>query len=145
MKDRKGNIQIDKTILNKYKTVNEIFDKEENIKIINIDNVICIFSNCLEKLKISEIKKLAKLIFEKNHKDNFFYNDGYKILVSKSGIDESITKIFESRQQKELLQEHLIIFSILGLLLENSKLVNQCIEIKGREKYNHWNYYFCCL
>ena len=34
---------------------------------------------------------------------------------------------------------------MLGYIIEQSKLVNQCLEIKGRTKYNHWNYYYCCL
>ena len=138
----KGTIPIDKKLLNKYQTTSDIFKEHTN----NYENKINIKTNTLDledisNLKISTIKSLAKEIFQNNNQTNNFYNDGNKILVNKTGIDESITKIFESRQQRELLREHLLVLSTLGDIIEHSKLVNQAFEGKGRTKYNSWNYY----
>ena len=36
----------------------------------------------------------------------------------------------------------MLVFSDLGDIIEHSKLVNQIPELKGREKYNSWNYYY---
>lgn len=141
----KGNIPINQELLNKYKSTNEMFrdsinnyNGEVNVK----DNLFELQNVSVENMKIGEVKKLAKEIFQKYNKSNTFYNSNNKILVNKTGIDESITKIFESRQQRELLKEHLLVFSDLGDIIEHSKLVNQVPETKGREKYNSWNYYY---
>lgn len=141
----KGNIPINQELLNKYKSTKEMFSDsinnyngEVNVK----DNLSELQNVSVENMKIGEVKKLAKEIFQKYNKSNTFYNSSNKILVNKTGIDESITKIFESRQQRELLREHLLIFSDLGDIIEHSKLVNQVPETKGREKYNSWNYYY---
>ncbi len=141
----KGNIPINQELLNKYKNTNEMFSDsinnyngEVNIK----DNLSELQNISVEDMKIGEVKKLAKEIFQKYNKSNAFYNNDNKILVNKTGIDESITKIFESRQQRELLKEHMLVFSDLGDIIEHSKLVNQAPETKGRKKYNSWNYYY---
>ena len=140
-----GNIPINQELLNKYKSTTEMFNDsinnyngEVNVK----DNLSELQNVSVENMKIGEVKKIAKEIFQKYNKSNTFYNSGNKILVNKTGIDESITKIFESRQQRELLKEHLLVFSDLGDIIEHSKLVNQVPETKGREKYNSWNYYY---
>lgn len=96
-------------------------------------------------MKIGDIKFLSKLLFENFCKLKCFYNENNKILVNKTGIDECVTKIFESREQRRFLYEHLIVFCNLSRIIESSKLANQCLETKGRNKYNHWNYYFCKL
>ena len=141
----KGNIPINQELLNKYKSTNEMFrdsinnyNGEVNVK----DNLFELQNVSVENMKIGEVKKLAKEIFQKYNKSNTFYNSNNKILVNKTGIDESITKIFESRQQRELLKEHLLVFSDLGDIIEHAKLVNQVPEAKGRNKYNSWNYYY---
>ena len=66
-------------------------------------------------------------------------------MVTRTGIDESITKLYESSCQRGLLKEHLIVYSHLGDIIENSVLVNQALESKGREKYKCWNYYLCMI
>lgn len=141
----KENIPINQELLNKYKSTKEMFSDsinnyngEVNVK----DNLSELQNVSVENMKIGEVKKLAKEIFQKYNKSNTFYNSSNKILVNKTGIDESITKIFESRQQRELLKEHLLVFSDLGDIIEHSKLVNQVPETKGRKKYNSWNYYY---
>ena len=145
IKQTKGNIPINQELLNRYKSMNEIFNDSSNNYNgkVNVKNSVVELQNIsIEKMKIGEVKKLAKEIFQKYNKSNTFYNDNNKILVNKTGIDESITKVFESRQQRALLKEHLLVFSDLGDIIEHSKLVNQVPEIKGREKYNSWNYYY---
>lgn len=141
----KGNIPINQELLNKYKSTKEMFSDSINnyngeVKVK--DNLSELQNVSVENMKIGEVKKLAKEIFQKYNKSNTFYNSSNKILVNKTGIDESITKIFESRQQRELLKEHLLVFSDLGDIIEHSKLVNQVPETKGRKKYNSWNYYY---
>ena len=51
-------------------------------------------------------------------------------------------KIFNSGNQRKLLKEHLLVFSILGNIIENATLINQCREVKNRNNINFWNYYF---
>ena len=138
----KGNIPINNKLLNKYNNVREIFDSTKN----NFKNFIEVSYNLkididIENIRIEEIKKLANDIFSQNHQDNIFLNDNNKILVSKSGINESIEKICNNYNQRELLKEHLKVFSKLGEIIEHAELVSQVLEKKGREKYNNWNYY----
>lgn len=92
-------------------------------------------------MKIEELKKLAYNIFHKYHLTTSFLNDNKEIIVSKSGINESIQKIYVSKLQRDLLKEHLTIFSKLGIIIENAILVNQILERKNRVGILHWNYY----
>jgi len=138
----KGNIPINNKLLNKYNNVREIFDSAKN----NFKNFIEVNYNLkididIENIRIEEIKKLSNDIFSQNHQDNIFLNDNNKILVSKSGINESIEKICNNYNQRELLKEHLKVFSKLGEIIEHAELVSQVLEKKGREKYNNWNYF----
>jgi len=140
----KGNIPINNKLLNKYNSAEEIFESEKykkkhkffiksDIKELNSIN--------LSNMKIKEVKDLAYRIFV-NYYTNFkFVNDNNIILVNRSGINESIEKIYYNRTQRDLLKEHLLIFSILGKVIESGILVNQVYERKNRIKYNSWNYY----
>ena len=141
----KGNIPINQELLNKYSTAREIFDNESN----NFDGKVNVKNNIPElnnidvfSMKPKEIKELAYSIFEKYNSKSIFENDGNKITVSKSGINESIEKIFNSKVQRSLLKEHLQVFSDLGDIIENATLVNQTKETKNRSNINSWNYYF---
>lgn len=145
IKYTKGNIPIKKHLLNKYSNVREIFDNHIN----NFDGVVNVNINIpelenidLNKMHVEQIKKLANLIFENHHPTNRFINKGNVIMVYKKGIEESIEKIFNNRKQKNLLKEHLKVFSDLGDIIEHAILVNQVMENKNRNKYNNWNYYF---
>lgn len=69
----------------------------------------------------------------------------YEIKISKTGIDESIEKIFNSKYQRELLDIHLLVFLNLGNIISKAKLVNQAKELKIRSNINYWNYYFIKL
>lgn len=143
----KGNIKIKKELLGKYENVREIFDSEK--KNINRNIYINYESEKIEindvnNIKIEKIKNLAYEIFEINHQTNTFSNNNNnnnKILVCKTGISESVEKICNNYSQRKLLFEHLKIFSVLGKIIENAKLVNQVYERKERKKYNSWHYY----
>lgn len=141
----KGNIPINEELLNKYANVREIFDSESN----NYNGNITIKSEIdelkgfdIEQSNIADLKRLAYDIFNKYNEKNEFENDGNKILVSKAGINESIEKIYNNRAQRDLVKEHLLVFSALGDIIENATLVNQTPELKNRVNILCWNYYF---
>ena len=136
----KGNIPINQSLLNKYKNVEEIFNNEKNnydgainVKTIDID---------VKGKNVTELYHDAVKIFDDNHSTNTFENEGNQIKVTHADIKESINKIFNDRQQNKYLKEHLQVFSDLGDIIENSRLVNQTEENKNRKKYNTWNYYY---
>lgn len=144
LRQNKGNIPVKSELLNIYANDREIFDS-----VIGTFCNIRLVSNCLYefniadiyKLKINEIKKIAKEIFNRYNATNIFFNDGNKIFINKTGIDEVITKIYESREQRKYLIQHLIIIANMCNIVEHGILVNQALEFKGRDKYNNWNYY----
>ena len=95
IKFSKGNIPIDTKILNKYPNVQEIFKKEADnfdIKVKIVGNITELENINITKLKSKEIKKLAYNIFTVYNSKAFFTNNGNKIIVSKSGINEGIEK-----------------------------------------------------
>lgn len=146
----KGNIPLDGKLLNRYLTVRAIFDDAENIlkckdKIIKLFDIEYIRNIDLNNLRISNAKTLANDIFNKYHDKNYFFNNNSKIIVSKSGINESIEKIYNNRIQRDYMIEHLIVFSKLGEVIENAKLVNQIYERKNRENTLFWNYYIISI
>ena len=96
-------------------------------------------------MKVKEIKKIAFDLFLKNNLKSNYINDNYEIKISKTGIDESIEKIFNSKYQRELLDIHLLVFLNLGNIISKAKLVNQAKELKIRSNINYWNYYFIKL
>lgn len=141
----KGSIPLNKNILNKYSSARKIFDSTSNslssnteIKLFNIPEIKNINA---KNLKVFEAKNLANNIFDKYHGKNTFINDGNKIVVNKNGINESIVKIYHNRLQRDYMIEHLIIFSNLGKVIENAKLISQTIERKNRTGILYWNYY----
>lgn len=142
----KGNIPVKKNLLNKYENIAEIFKQEQNK--LNNNVVIRINKNISELenvdiniLKINQLKKLAYKIFNNYHTSKIFYNNKNKIFVNKTGINESVEKIYYNRIQRNYLCYHLMIFSILGKVIENGMLINQVKENKGRLKYITWHYY----
>lgn len=140
----KGNIPINNKLLNKYNSAEEIFkcEKSKSKNKIFVKNDIKELNNInLSNMKIKEIKNLAYHIFGNHHTNLEFINAGNKILVNRSGLNESIEKIYYNRLQRELLEEHLLIFAKLGKIIERAILVNQVYERKNRIKYNSWNYY----
>ncbi len=141
----KGNIPIKQELLNKYANVKEIFANETN----NFDGKVNVKSKIPElnnidisSLEPKEAKKIAYDIFLKYNSKSIFENDGNKITVSKTGVDESIEKIFSSANQRNLLSEHFKVFSDLGDIIEGATLVNQTKENKNRQNIKSWNYYF---
>ena len=145
IKQTKGNIPINEQYLNKYASVREIFDNESN----NYDGKINVRTDLddvnnidLKNIKIDDAKKLAVNIFDKYNNKKVFNNNGNLIEVSKSGIEESVKKIFSNQTQRNMLKEHLKVFSDLGDIIEHANLVNQATELKDRNGINYWNYYF---
>lgn len=112
--------------------------KRKTIKSFEIEDIKNID---LENLKIAQAKILANNIFNKYHNKNYFFNNCNRIMVSKSGINESMEKIYNNRIQRDYITEHLIIFSKLGEIIENAILINQIYERKNRKYTLYWNYY----
>lgn len=139
----KGNIPINENLLNKYSNVKDIFSNER----INQDGIVSVknVDFDLTNKTATDIYHIATDLFSNNHANNVFINDGNKIIVTKQDIKESINKIYNDRLQKKYLNEHLSVFTDLGDVISNAKLVNQTPEGKGREKYNLWSYYYSGL
>lgn len=139
----KGNIPINENLLNKYSNVKDIFSNER----INQDGIVSVknVDFDLTNKKATDIYHIAADLFSNNHANNVFINDGNKIIVTNQDIKESINKIYNDRLQKKYLNEHLSVFTDLGDVISNAKLVNQTPEGKGREKYNLWSYYYSGL
>ena len=144
IKYNKGNIPINKDLLNKYANVREIFDNESN----NCDETICIISNIneLKNVDISKITKtevyhMAVRIFNNYHSKNMLANSNNKIIVSNTDIKESINKINNNSLQKKYLKEHLLIFSNLENIIKKAKIINQTLENKNRKNNKIWSYY----
>lgn len=144
IKYNKGNIPINKELLNKYANVREIFDNESN----NCDETICIISNIneLKNVDISKITKtevyhMAVRIFNNYHSKNMLANSNNKIIVSNTDIKESINKINNNSLQKKYLKEHLLIFSNLENIIKKAKIINQTLENKNRKNNKIWSYY----
>lgn len=141
-----GNIPIDKDLFGKYKTVREKFDNEtvDDIKTIIINDKLSDFiNNNLGNIKINSLKLYVQNIFYKFHNQSVFINNKSKIIINKSGLNESIEKIYNNRTQRSLLYEHLLVFSNLGNIISTSKLVNQIKNIKetANPDIRYWNYY----
>lgn len=142
---KKENIPVDEKLLNKYSNVKEIFNGERN----NYDGEVELSKEInelenvdLNNIKISDLKDLAANIFNCYNSKNIFENNGNKITVSKTGINESIEKIYNNEAQRNLMKEHLQVFSDLGDIIEHATLVNQTPELKNRSNIRLWNYYF---
>lgn len=134
IKQVKGNIRINEELLNKYSNVKDMFENAESIltfknKIIKIYDISELKYLELESIKIEPLKKVAYQIFNSYHISNIFFNNGDKIIVTKKGINESVEKIFNTRAQRDLLKEHLIVFAHLHLIIENAILSNQTYEM----------------
>ena len=94
-------------------------------------------------MSVNELRKLAINIYHQYHKNNTFKNNNILITVTNNGINESMEKAYYNKDQNVYLLEHIKIYSKLGIIIENAKLVNQVYENKGRWKYKYWNYYLC--
>lgn len=142
----KGNIPIKEELYQKYPDYKSIFNGERN----NYDGNIEVnedISGILDNYDLSNMKSAKEAainVFNTFHKNNIFTNDGNKIEVSKDGVRESIQKIFESEKQRNLIKEHMQVFSDLGDIIEHADLVGQASNTKPEERpgVNSWNYYF---
>ena len=90
----KGNIPIVPELLNRYKSVNEIFEYENVYKnFLTLDDNILAGIN-LTDCSISDIKSMSIDLFFNNHLIKSFILDESVIIVTKSGIRESIENIY---------------------------------------------------
>lgn len=140
----KGNIPINQELLNKYNNVSEMINKNINKYDgkVDVKSSIAELNNIdLNSMSQNELSNLATNIFEKYNSSNTFINDGNKIMVTRSGIKESINKILYNKNQKKYLKEHLQVFSDLGDIIESATLASQTTEGKSRENNKIWNYY----
>lgn len=140
----KGNIPINQELLNKYNNVSEMINKNINKYDgkVDVKSSIAELNNIdLNSMSQNELSNLAINIFEKYNSSNTFINDGNKIMVTRSGIKESINKILYNKNQKKYLKEHLQVFSDLGDIIESATLASQMTEGKSRENNKIWNYY----
>lgn len=140
----KGNIPINQELLNKYNNVSEMINKNINKYDgkVDVKSSIAELNNIdLNSMSQNELSNLAINIFEKYNSSNTFINDGNKIMVTRSGIKESINKILYNKNQKKYLKEHLQVFSDLGDIIESATLASQTTEGKSRENNKIWNYY----
>lgn len=139
---KENNIPLKNELINKYHSAGQILKININNNYINVLTPKRYINNInINMLEPKQAKCLAIKIFNQYHKTRIFLNNKNAIMVSNSGINESIQKIFFNRKQQKYLKEHLCIFSSLGKIIETSVLVNQVKERKNREKYNYWNYY----
>lgn len=144
----KDNIKVNKKFLNKYKNTKELLITESNKAKKRFNNKITINKNIVEineielaKLTLTQLKRKSIEIFRNNHLSFVFQNDNNNIIVNNEDIKESIKKILGDKRQKEYLMEHLKVFSKLGDVIKNGKLVSESMEQKARQNYNSWHYY----
>jgi len=144
------NISIKKELLNKYSNISQLLEDESCFN--NYDEEIIIKDNLKEienvkynLLTSTEAYHLALKIFQKYNNFNKFNNNGYEIIVSNGDIKESVNKIYYNKKQRNLLKEHLLIFSNLGNVIERAILVCQTTERKNRENNAVWSYYLIGL
>ena len=141
----KGNIPLQQDLFRKHSSAREMFDNATS----NYDGEIRVETNIeelknidIENISVQELKKIANDIFNKYNDKIVYYNDGNRIVVNVSGINESVEKIFYNNRQKKLIKEHLQVFSDLGDIIEHATLVSQNSEYKGRKNIKSWNYYY---
>ena len=121
-----------------------VVDYANNIK-DNFHTNIIIKTNKEEIIDYS--KELQTVIFRYAKKEfqqigkKIFNNNNDIIYVSNGDIKESIAKTVRNSEQKQLLKEHIAIFSNLDKIIETAEKINFAPEVKSRIKYQIWNYY----
>ena len=138
------NIPINLELLNKYENVSEFISDNINKYDgkINLETIIVELDNIdINDMTQNELSNLSINIFKKYNNNRVFINDNDKIMVTRSGIKESINKILYNKKQKQYLKEHLIVFSDLGDVIESATLSSQTLEGKSRSNNKVWNYY----
>ena len=141
LENKKSNI-IDEKVSEYIKSVKDNFNTDINIdtNVVNKDNIVPIdYGN----EKQTTIYKRARDIFQKIGKRVFINkNDGEKIYVTNTDINESISKTIKNPKQNKLLKENMAVFSKLDKIIENGKEIsNSKIDSKGRENFSDYRYY----
>lgn len=101
----------------------------------------------LDSINVKEIKqmeayKIARDLFSKLHKRKFTNDMTENIIyVTNSDIKESVNNTYTFTEQRKYLKENLSIYSHLDKIIESAKLISNTNELKGRSKYNKWEYY----
>lgn len=144
IKQTKGNVPINQELLNRHSNVRSIFEEIKNKYNgeVQIDNDIDVSNIELLKLKPQEMYSYAKDIFSQHHDTNEFYNDGNKIIVSNRDIKHTVTYIYKTPGQKNMLEQHLYVFSDLGDIIEHATLINQSGSSDVGTEENSWHYYY---
>ena len=132
----------------KYSNMKEMLNTESENMInnydgkINVENYIQELNNIdFDNLTENEAYTKALEIINKYNQDRVFINNGKKIVIRNGDIDECIHKIFGNKYQKNLLKEHLQVFSDIGDIIEHAKIKNQEPEGKNRPNYESWHYF----
>lgn len=143
-KNNKGNIAIKEKLLKRYKNLSEIFEyiekKFNNQLKININNDIK--NKEYLKLKSQEMFKYAKMLFKNNHNVAEFYNNKDKIIVSNNDIKHTITFIYKTPGQKNILLQYPFVFSNLGDIIKHAKLISQTESNDKEKNEKSWHYYY---
>ena len=124
------------------KKIEEYIAKNPNLRTdINISTDIIADINVRE-IKQMESYKIARDLFSKIHKRKFQNNNtDTNIYVTNSDIKESINTTYTYTEQRKYLKENIVIYSQLDKIIENAELISNTNELKGRQKYQQWEYY----
>lgn len=147
-KQKRHNIPIDESFINKYINVKDIFYNEKqkqhctislkyNFKEINSINF-----KSIKPKESTKYKEFAIYLYEKYNTEHNSNNSNNIIDITRDGIRKSIDTIFKSKDQLNMIKQQLIVLVNLNKIITHSILVNQSKENKNRIKINHWNYYF---
>ena len=110
-------IPIDNSLLNKYESYKEIFQKEKANKTVYINNTIKELNGIdVNSMSVNELRKLAINIYHQYHKNNTFKNNNILITVTNNGINESMEKAYYNKDQNVYLLEHIKIYSIIMII-----------------------------
>ena len=138
---KETSIKADDKYLNKYTNTSEILNNGSNKINYEIKDVNVTKGN----ISRDEAKTIAKNAYFDNNVGPA-YNNGEKILVSKSDISESIAKIYSNSQQSELIHEHLLVMKHLNEIISKAEKISQSSEKKSDNQVTHqhnilWTYY----
>lgn len=124
------------------KKIEEFIQQNPNLKA-----TIKITTSKLKDIDSKEIKqmeayKIARDLFSELHKRKFTNNiTENTIYVTNSDVKESVNTTYTFTDQRKYLKENLSIYSHLDKIIENAELISDTSELKGRRKYNKWEYY----
>ena len=124
------------------KKIEEYIAKNPNLE-PNLDISTSIVNDInIKEIKQMEAYKKARDLFSQIHKRKFQNNNTkMNIYVTNSDIKESINTTYTYTEQRKYLKENIAIYSQLDNIIENAELISNTNELKGRQKYQQWDYY----